>query len=75
MTPETRETFKTPDFTTAQVVTLIQAVIGLIVAFGLPVSAELQEAIIQLVTAVAVVLPLADAFIRNGRARGSDLRR
>jgi hypothetical protein len=62
---------KTPDVTTAQVVTLIQAVIGLVIAFGFPVSDDQRDAIVQLVTAVAVVLPLADAIIRNGRARGN----
>lgn len=61
----------TPDITTAQIVTIVQAVIGLIVAFGAPVTDEQSAAIVQLVTAVAVVLPLADAIIRNGRARGS----
>lgn len=66
--------YATPDVTTVQVITLVQAVVGLLLAFGLDVSSELQAAIVQLVTAVAVVLPLADAFIRNGRARGGSRR-
>lgn len=61
----------TPDTTTIQVVTLVQAVIGLLVAFGAPVSDEQAGAIIQVVTALSVSLPLADAVIRNGRARNA----
>lgn len=66
-----RPLFATPDITKAQVLAVLQAIIGLLVAFGIDVDQELQDAIVQLVTAVAVVLPLADALIRNGRARGS----
>ena len=61
----------TPDITTAQVVAVVQSVVGLLVAFGAPITSEQSAAILQLVTALAVVLPLADAIIRSGRARGS----
>lgn len=61
----------TPDITTAQIVALVQAVIGLVVAFGFGVSDDLQDAIVQLCTAVVVFLPLADSVVRNGRARGT----
>ncbi len=60
---------KTPAVPALIWVTLAQAVIGLAVAFGLGVSAEQRDAIVTLVTALAVVIPLADAHIRNGRAR------
>lgn len=64
----------TPDVTTAQIIALVQAVIGLCLAFGLPISDELSAAIVQLVTAALVVLPLADAYVRSGRARGNTSR-
>lgn len=60
---------ETPDITKAQVVALLQAIIALAVAFGVSLSAEQQTALIGLAGAIAVVLPLADAIIRNGRSR------
>lgn len=62
---------KTPDVTTGQIIALVQAVLGLVVAFGAPLSSDQSEAIIQVVTALAVALPLSDAVIRNGRARNA----
>lgn len=59
----------TPNVTTLQLVAIAQAVIALAVAFGAPVSDEQSAAIIQLATALAIALPLADAHLRNGRAR------
>lgn len=61
----------TPDVTPAQIIAIVQAVVALVVAFGVGVSDELQSAIVQLSTALVVFLPLADAHLRNGRARGS----
>jgi drug/metabolite transporter (DMT)-like permease len=69
------EQLATPDVTTIQVVAVVQAFIGLLVAFGAPVSHEQEQAIIGLCTALAVALPIADAIIRNGRARGGATRR
>lgn len=60
---------QTPDITKAQVLALMQAVIALVVAFGVDLSTEQQTAILGLAGAVAVVLPIADAIIRNGRSR------
>lgn len=62
---------ETPDVPVAQIIAIVQAVIGALVAFGVPMSDEQSAAIIQLCTALAVGLPIADAVIRNGRARGS----
>jgi hypothetical protein len=62
---------KTPDITKAQLLAVVQAVIGLVVAFGAPISDEQTQAIIQLCTALAVTLPLADAHVRNGRAQNA----
>jgi hypothetical protein len=58
-----------PDITKAQVVAIVGAIFGLLAAFGLPVGQDVQDAIVQVVTALAVVIPAADAFIRNGRSK------
>lgn len=60
---------ETPDITKAQVIAIVQAVLALVVAFGVHLSDKQQTAIIALAGAVAVVLPVADAIIRNGRSR------
>lgn len=60
---------ETPDITRAQILAIVQALIALVAAFGLNVSETQSTAIIQLATALAVVIPLADAAIRHGRAR------
>ena len=60
---------ETPDITKAQVIALVQAVIALVVAFGIDLTDEQTTAIIGLAGALAIVLPLADAIIRNGRSR------
>lgn len=59
----------TPDITTAQVVAIGGAVLGVAVAAGLPLSKELQDSIIQLITVLAPLLLIGDAAIRNGRSR------
>lgn len=58
-----------PDITRAQTVALVQAVIAVVVAFGVDLSDAQVTALIGLAGAIAVVLPLADAIIRNGRSR------
>ena len=66
---ETSETTEpaTPDVPAAIWLTLIQAIIGLLVAFGVDVGQDLQDAIVQLVTVLAVVIPLADTWLRGKR--------
>lgn len=59
----------TPDITRAQILALAQAVIAVAVAFGFDLSQQQQTALLGLAGAVAIVFPLADAIIRNGRAR------
>lgn len=65
---------KTPDTTVAQIVSLIGAIVGLIVAFGFIDEAASQA----IVGAASVIVPsvymLADSIIRNGRARGNTRR-
>lgn len=57
----------TPDVPAAVIIAFVQAVVGLIVAFGVNVSDELQDAIVQLTTTALVVIPLADAWLRGKR--------
>lgn len=59
----------TPDITPAQVVALVGAVIGVLAAAGLPLSAALQDSIITLVTVLAPLVIIGDAHIRHGRSR------
>jgi hypothetical protein len=59
----------TPDITQAQVVAIAGAVLGVAVAAGLPLSKDLQESIIQLITVLAPLLLVGDAAIRHGRSR------
>lgn len=59
----------TPNITKAQIVAVLGAVFGMAAAFGLPVGAETQSAITNLVTVLAPVLIAADAAIRHGRSR------
>lgn len=60
---------KTPDITRAQTIAIVQAILAVLVAFGVNLSEQQQTALLGLSAAVAVVLPLADAIIRNGRAK------
>src|SRR5437868_529807 len=64
---------KTPDITTAQILAIAGAALGLVVALGVPLSDEKQHAITTLVTVLAPVLLGADAAIRHGRARSFGL--
>jgi hypothetical protein len=59
----------TPDITIAQIVAIGGAVLGVAVAAGLPLSKELQDSIIQLITVLAPLLLIGDAAIRHGRSR------
>lgn len=60
---------KKPDITPAQVVALVQAVLALIVAYGIDVPKDAQDAIVQLATILGGLLIAGDAVVRNGRAR------
>ena len=63
------EALRTPDITTAQMVAIAGAVIGVAVAAGLPLSKDRQDAIIQLISVLAPLLVVGDAAIRHGRSR------
>jgi hypothetical protein len=59
----------TPDITKAQLIAIVGAVLGVAVAAGLPLSKELQDSIITLVTVLAPLVIVGDAHIRHGRSR------
>ncbi len=60
---------RTPDINPAQLIAIVGAALGLLVAAGLDLSKELQDSIIQLVTVLSSVLLVSDAAIRHGRSR------
>jgi hypothetical protein len=63
----------TPDVTKAQIIALMQAVIGTAVAFGAPISDAQSVALLALVAVVAAFLTHSDAKIRVGRSNASAL--
>lgn len=56
-----------PDVTKAQIIALIVAVLGLASAFGLPLSKEQEDAIIDVAKTLSSVLIAGDAALRIGR--------
>lgn len=56
-----------PDITKVQIIALVQAVIGLLTAFGLELTQEQRDAIIDLVGQLGIALILADAGLRAAR--------
>lgn len=61
----------TPDITPAQVVAVVGAILGVLLAAGLDISDDLRDAIILLVTVLAPTVIGGDAVIRNGRAKAA----
>lgn len=62
---------KTPDITPAQVIAIVGATLGVLTAFGLDLTEEQQQALMNLTQILATVLVGADAVIRYGRSRKS----
>jgi hypothetical protein len=58
-----------PNVTPAQLVAVAGAIITMIIAFGVPISASERDAITNLATVFFPVLLGADALIRHGRSR------
>src|SRR4051812_814914 len=58
-----------PDITPAQIAAVGTAIVGFAAAAGIPMSNDLQDKLIMMVTVGAPVIVAADAYIRNGRAR------
>jgi hypothetical protein len=71
MNPE-QPRFDAPDHTRAQLVALVQAVIAVLVAFGVDLSDEQSVALLALSGVIGTVLMGADAAIRRERARNAD---
>lgn len=61
--------FKTPDITKAQIVAMVQAVIGVLISFSVPISDVQSSALLGLTTIIAALLIAGDAAIRRGRAK------
>ena len=59
----------TPDITPAWILAVAQAVLAVAVAFGLDMSAEQRDAILDLAKVLAVMLPASDAAVRVARSR------
>lgn len=53
------------------VVALVQAVIGLGLAFGLDVSKAQEQAIVDVVVAFAAVIPVVGAILDHGKAQAT----
>ena len=47
--------------------TLVTGIVGLLAAYGLEVPQDAQDAIVQIVTALVVIIPLAEAWLRGKR--------
>jgi hypothetical protein len=62
---------RTPDLTPAQLLAVAKLIVGLAVAFGLPLDAATQAELVTAVVAIAGLLIHADATIRHGRATGN----
>ena len=63
--------FKTPDVTPAQLVAVVGAIVAAGAAFGLDLTQQQQDSLMQLVAVVAALLLGGDAVIRHGRATGN----
>jgi len=58
---------KFPNLTAAQIVAVVGALIGAIVAFGVDLSADQQQSILTLVTVLSSALVVSDAGLRAAR--------
>ena len=61
-----------PDHTRLQLVAVAQAVLAVVIAFGVPITDQQSIALIALAGVVATALVTADAAIRRERARNAD---
>jgi hypothetical protein len=61
-----------PDVTKAQAIAIVQAVIAVAVAFGVPISDNQSVALLGLAGLIGTVLLGADLGIRRGRAEHAD---
>jgi hypothetical protein len=62
----------TPAVTNPQKLALGQAVIIVLIVLGFDLDSDTQQLLIGLSAALGAALPLSDAVVRNGRARGAE---
>jgi hypothetical protein len=63
---------QTPDTTRLQLVAIVQAVIAVVIAFGVPINDKQSIALVALAGVIGAALVTADAAIRRERARNAD---
>jgi hypothetical protein len=63
---------QTPDHTRLQLAAVAQAVIAVVIAFGVPITDQQSIALVALAGVIAAALVTADAAIRRERARNAD---
>lgn len=61
-----------PAITKAQIVAVAGAVVGVAVAFGVPLTPDQQKALLALVAVIAGLLLHSDVKIRGNRAANAD---
>lgn len=59
----------TPNITTAQIAAFVQAILAVVVSFGLELTQAQQASILGLSAFIALGLTLGDGIIRHGRSR------
>lgn len=67
LTPGGESVTETPDVTKADIIALVQAVLALLIAFGLDLTDVQVASIIGLSAVLAGAIPIADAHRRAGR--------
>jgi hypothetical protein len=65
-------TSSTPDVTRAQLISVAQAAIAVVVAFGAPITDQQSIALVALAAGLGSLLVVSDAAIRRERARNFD---
>lgn len=60
---------KTPDITPAQVVAALGSILSVLVSFGVDLTAEQRDSLLDLTGILAAFLLGSDALIRFGRSR------
>jgi hypothetical protein len=72
MSDDEQPRLEAPDHTKVQLAAVVQAVVAVAVAFGVPISDEQSVALLALAGVLGTVLISADAAIRRERARNAD---
>lgn len=67
MTPDDTDTPSMPKVTPGIWISLVTAMLGVATSFGLDLDTAQQASIVVLATAIATVVPLAEAWLRKSR--------